>query len=117
VNKNPLTYAVNSVRVGLAARVSVIQELRSVGGGGGGPAQSRQPLDEVMSLWALVVLPLSKLLSNEVQVDKTDPSTLESGLGEERETEREVLYWIKPLRIELATNEAVRCERVSAANF
>lgn len=84
MNKVPLIYAVNSVRVELAARLSVIQELR-----GGGPAQSRQPLHEVMSLWALVVLPLSTLLSNEVQVDRTDPSLWNRG-------ERDVLYWIKP---------------------
>lgn len=108
MNKDPLIYAVNSVRVELAARVSVIQELRRVGG----PAQSRQPLDKVMSLWALVVLPLSTILSNEVQVDRTDPFPMESG------GEREMYFTgLNSLRSELAANEAAWCESVSATNF
>jgi hypothetical protein len=47
MNKNPPIYAVNSVRMELAARLSVIQELKWVGG----PAQSRQSLSGVRSLW------------------------------------------------------------------
>lgn len=47
MDKNPPIYAVNSVRTELAARFLVIQELR----GGGNPAQSRQSLNGVMSLW------------------------------------------------------------------
>ena len=46
MDKNPPIYAVNSVRTELAARFSVIQELK-----GENPAQSRQSLNGVMSLW------------------------------------------------------------------
>lgn len=45
MDKNPALYAVNSVRTKLAARFSVIRELK-----GGNPAQSRQSLNGVMSL-------------------------------------------------------------------
>lgn len=86
MNKDPLIYAVNSVRVELAARLSVIQEPRRVGG----PAQSRHSLDEVMSLWALVELHVSTLLlSNKVQVDRTAPSLWNGGGGD-------VFCWIRP---------------------
>lgn len=64
MDKNPPIYAVNSVRAELAARFLVIQELK-----GGDPAQSRQTLNGVMSLWDLVVWHVNALLSNEVQVD------------------------------------------------
>lgn len=47
--------------------------------GGGDPAQSRQSLNGVMSLWDLVVWHVNALLSNEVQVEWTgeegQPST------------------------------------------
>lgn len=46
MDKNPPIYAVNSVRTELAARFLVIQELK-----GENPAQSRQSLHGVMSLW------------------------------------------------------------------
>lgn len=48
MDKNPPIYAVNSVRTELAARF--FSDTRAEGGGGN-PAQSRQSLNGVMSLW------------------------------------------------------------------